>query len=126
MCLSAPPALLPYRLPLGAPLPLARGAPLTERAGCLLLLSGTGATGEAVHGISELCPLPGFHAEGYDAACDQLRRVALAMRGRRVPFELARLGGRMRSWLGEAPSGLEAGEARSGVRRPASARHFRR
>ena len=91
--------LLPFRLPLTAPLPLARGPPLTQREGCLLLLSGCTEDGRSVCGIGELCPLPGFHTEGLEAATEQMREIAPWLAGRGLPLALAQLDGTLTSWL---------------------------
>ena len=91
--------MLPFRLPLTAPLPLARGPPLTQREGCLLLLSGSTEDGRSVCGIGELCPLPGFHTEDFEAATEQMRTIAPWLAGRSLPLSLAQLDGTLAAWL---------------------------
>uniref|UniRef100_A0A7S3T993 AB hydrolase-1 domain-containing protein n=1 Tax=Emiliania huxleyi TaxID=2903 RepID=A0A7S3T993_EMIHU len=111
--------LLPFRLPLTAPLPLARGPPVTERAGVLLLVEGMAADGRAVRGLGEVCPLPGFHSESLDEAAAQLRSVAHRLQGALLPFAVARLDGSMSAWLAAAcdrPSKLASGPLLPSVR----------
>ena len=91
--------LLPFRLPLTAALPLARGAPLIDRAGVLLLLEGVVEGGRKVRGLGEICPLPGFHSESLDQATEQLGLVIDRLRGRELPEAVARLDGSMSAWL---------------------------
>ena len=93
---------VPFELPLTTPLPLARGAPLTCRAGCLLLLSGSAddvSGGGARHGVGEMCPLPHFHAESYQEAHAQLTTACAALHGVVVPWSVAMLDGSMTNWL---------------------------
>ena len=113
--LSCAAHLVPFSLPLTAPLALARGVQLESREGALLLLSGAVDGGvrpsrdstdprRVVHAVGELCPLPAFHAESLSEASEQLRRVCMALEGRDLPFELASLGGALGAWLLPRPS----------------------
>lgn len=91
--------LLAYDLPLARPIRVG-GAPLARRSGYLILLED--ADGNT--GIGETAPLPGLHRESAAEALRQLRSLAPALRGARVPDGCAALDGACDAWL--APHAL--------------------
>ena len=101
--------IVPFILPLTAPLPLSRGSPLISRNGHLLIISANADHQHdfrIMHGMGEVCPLPCFHTESGDHAKAQLEEVCKALSKRVVPFELMKLGGAMRSWLKEVTASV--------------------
>ena len=96
------PRLVPFELPLTAPLPLARGDPLTARTGCLVLVSGSVSSDGGSNpccGVGEICPLPNFHSETYAEAYAQLEQACASIEGVIVPWSVATLDGTMNRWL---------------------------
>ena len=99
-----------YSLPLARPLTTAAGA-AAERRGLLLRLTLAGPGGALAHGVGEVAPLPGLHAESLEAAEAQLAALATLLSGGvRLPLTAALLGGRLAAWLehglGVAPATL--------------------
>lgn len=98
-----------YSLPLARP--LTTGADGACRRGLLLRITLCGPGGRVVHGVGEVSPLPGLHAETAEQAEAQLALLCqLLGSGARVPLTAALLGGRLGSWLerglGVAPASL--------------------
>ena len=100
-----------YSLPLAKPLTTAAGGEAPRRHGFLLRLTLAGPGGE-VHGVGEVAPLPGLHAESAAEAEAQLALICqlVAGGGVRVTLTAALLGGRLGAWLqhglGLAPASL--------------------
>ena len=100
-----------YSLPLAKPLTSADAAApdvpgeLPRRRGFLLYVSlAAGAAGPRAHGVGEVAPLPGLHAESLQQAEAQLALLCQLLAGSsgggvRVPAAVALLGGRMGQWL---------------------------
>jgi isochorismate synthase/2-succinyl-5-enolpyruvyl-6-hydroxy-3-cyclohexene-1-carboxylate synthase/2-succinyl-6-hydroxy-2,4-cyclohexadiene-1-carboxylate synthase/O-succinylbenzoate synthase len=98
-----------YRLPLARPLTTGQGGE-QRRCGLLLRVSLQGADGRLVHGVGEVAPLPGLHAESLPQAEQQVELLCQllsssassgsgASSGVSVPLKVALLGGRLGSWL---------------------------
>ena len=106
-----------YSLPLAQPLttPAADDGSGQQqpqrRCGLLLQVSLAGPGGSVAHGVGEVAPLPGLHAELLQAAEQQLALLCQLMSSTvRVPLTVALLGGRLADWLqqglGVAPDTL--------------------
>lgn len=87
-----------FRLPLARP--LTTGADGGSRRSFLLRVSLGGPGGRVVHGVGEVAPLPGLHAETAEQAEAQLALLCqLLGGGARLPLTAALLGGRLGAWL---------------------------
>lgn len=109
-----------YSLPLARPLTTAAGGDSSgmpeRRSGFLLhmALAPSGPGGATAHGVGEVAPLPGLHAETLQQAEAQLALLCQLLSGSgssvQVPLTVALLGGRLGAWLeqglGVAPGSL--------------------